>query len=330
MNYKELIEDIDIIEELENRGLNGNVSGNNLMLKCVYHEDSHPSFGIKLKTTFEHGKIKPKGVFHCFGCGSKGNFFHLIAHLEGKTLSEIIKEYKKEEVDVKKLLEMKEFFTNVLQEEKEIKNTIRVLSKDLLLKFKKPFGKYLNYLYKRKINNSSIKKWNILCCSRGKWTGRIVFPIEDTKKRLISLEARKIDEANKLYKTRKLKDTDRKKVLYGLQFIKKGTKVVLVEGPFDAIYLQQFGIPAVAIGTASISHWQIMKLVKFTDRVALSLDGSVPYMTDDNKLSIKREKTKLLRYFEVDVVRLPINKDPNDLSTYEVKKFYSKFKRGLK
>ena len=99
--YLEIINDVDIIIELERRDLNGKFSGDNYMIPCPYHNDSNPSFGIRLKTREEYGKVKPKGLFNCLGCGERGNFFHLISYIDDIEFEDAIRLFKKDEINVK-------------------------------------------------------------------------------------------------------------------------------------------------------------------------------------------------------------------------------------
>ena len=78
--YSDIIEDIDIIHELEKRGIEGRIVGNNFMLNCVFHSEKNPSFGINIKNGDR------KGLYQCFGCHVSGNFFHLISFIDDITL----------------------------------------------------------------------------------------------------------------------------------------------------------------------------------------------------------------------------------------------------
>lgn len=318
--YFEIIKDIDIVDELELRGIEGKLTTNNYMTCCPFHQEKSPSFGINIS---EGDK---RGLYQCFSCGVKGNFFHLISFLDDILFEDAVKLFKKEDINVSVILNMKKYFFNSLNEKNKI-NKIRILNEDILKKFKLPYGKFLKYLKERRINESSIKKWNILCCDEDleklKWKDRIIIPIRDEKNRLISLTARSIiNNIEKSYKVRKVKSSDVKKILFGLQYISKYSSIVLVEGEFDCIYLQQFKIPAVCISGNDISNEQIVKLMKWTNDVIISLDGDIPLKRKDNLSSIMKMKNKLVKYFNVKYIVLPKDKDPNDLTKKEVEMYY--------
>lgn len=334
--YREIIEDIDILDELEKRGVTlGRKLRDNQMICCPFHGERTPSFGIAFQGP-------NKGRFQCFGCHETGNFFHLVAQLDGIKFVDAVRKFDKGfDVDDDTIGELRNQFLTFLKSEEENKNgKIKILDPSIMRFFKKPYGKFIDYLMgnKRKLNKESIKKWNILCYDedhgdeepllKGWGKDRVVLPMQDRKGRLICIMGRSIYDVDKSEKVRKR--GERKKILFGLSFIERGTTLVLVEGEFDAIYLQQFGIPAVSIGTTTIGDIQIQKIVKFSDHAALSLDGDTYKIFNKDGVNIRKEVyDKLSRFISVDVLQLPRTKDPNELSPEEVKKIYSKYAGGI-
>lgn len=61
---------------LERYGLELAPRGAELVGKCPFHEEEKPSFSVNPE----------KGVFHCFGCGAKGNVLDFVARQEGVTI----------------------------------------------------------------------------------------------------------------------------------------------------------------------------------------------------------------------------------------------------
>lgn len=305
------VSQIDIIHELESRGIRGKPTGRNYIFCCPFHAEQHPSFGVCLEGN-------RRGLYGCLSdkCGARGTFFHLISILDGITFEEAVNKFCGEvtEKEARGMLALMKGKLTLSNEE-----TIRVLSPEVLKKFKKPYGLFVDYLMgpSRKLAFETINDFEILCANHGKWAGRVVLPIYDHHRRLISLVARHIDlKINKGLKVRKLKGTDRSKVLYGLHRIDNRKVLILVEGEFDAVYLQQFGLPAVSLGTTLISKWQVNILKNCVEKVFICLDGDV----DSEKINDNRE---ILRdHFITRVIRLPGKKDPNDLSCEEVKKIF--------
>ena len=48
-------------------------AGKEYTSRCPFHEDKTPSFSVS----------EEKGIFHCFGCGAKGDVFYFTMQLEG-------------------------------------------------------------------------------------------------------------------------------------------------------------------------------------------------------------------------------------------------------
>jgi DNA primase len=326
-DYQELIQDINIVDELDLRGIKGKTSGKNYMFCCPFHNETTSSFGILLEDTIKKGKKRYKGTYGCFtsGCLESGNFFDLISYLDEISLKESIRLFKKDFVDSKKINNIKKLFSKIILNKEEY-GEIKVFNKKFLNNFVFPDGDFLEYLTKeRKLNLDSIKKFNILACKKNIklksekvlwWKDRIVIPYLDTKSRFVGATARIIYETDKKRKVRKLPGSDISLFLFGLKQLKDRKILVLVEGEIDAIYLQQFGIPAVAIGKASFSEEQLNEISEFADEVYVCLDGEV------EKEFVMDIVEKLRKYVSCSPIFLPGKKDPNDLSEKEIKKIF--------
>ena len=51
---------------------------NELICLCPFHAEDTPSFNANLET----------GIYHCFGCGAKGNAVTFVAEMEGISTKE--------------------------------------------------------------------------------------------------------------------------------------------------------------------------------------------------------------------------------------------------
>lgn len=326
-NYIKIIKDIDIKFELEKRGIEGAFSKSNLLINCPVHGEKNPSFGIKIFGN-------RKGLCQCFSCGWKGNLFSLISVLDNVSYDQAIKKYIKNDIDVKEILEIKNIFTkNLKKEKKRFNSKIKYYKKSFLDKFKKPYGDYLKYLLKeRKLTNNIINKFNILCCDGSGtgyakiWKGRIIIPIIDYNDKFVGVTARYIYECDKSYKMRKIQGSDISKILFGLKNIKKGSPLIGVEGEIDVIYLQQFFVPAIRTGKF-LSKEMIKQILNFTGIYIHCMDGDIRYFNKKVPTdSIKYQKKELIKYItKVKIIRLPEDKDPNDLSHKEIKKYFGKY-----
>lgn len=109
---------------------------------------------------------------------------------------------------------------------------------------------------------------------------------------------------------------------FGANKLKNKESVVIAEGEFDAMYLQQFGIPAIAslgVGRKKYTSKQTAFLYKFK-KVYLSYDGDEAGRTAQERIC----RFLRLDYVCVEQIKLPENKDPNDLTEKEVRRLYKK------
>jgi len=299
------------LKKLEDLDIKHFISGQNVMLSCPFHDDYHPSLGANFH----------KNKYNCFSCGAHGTLVELFKALfEGK----------KEEVylDKEEIIKGSDWPEQIREKLKILRLSgekqlmIKVLVNFDLDDFKFPFGNsllkdYEHYLVDRKISVIEANKWKIKC---GLWRGapRIIVPMYDEYKRLVSIYGRSITDEKHL-RIRKSKGADVGKILFGLEHLKYKRVGVLVEGEFDAIYLQKFGIPAVAIGTKKPTKVQLMKMSSKFKRVCLSLDG-------DTEIKECRYIARIIKdYLPVKILYLPNDKDPNELDTKEVKEIYKNY-----
>jgi len=109
--------------------------------------------------------------------------------------------------------------------------------------------------------------------------------------------------------------------------IKKGSPLIGVEGEMDCIYLQMHNVPAIRTGKF-LSKEMIRIITGYTDNFVYSMDGDVPFVNSNPKKtkdSIKSQKKYLSKFMNVGLIELPGEKDPNDLSSKEVEKYYGKY-----
>jgi len=308
------------IELLEEKDIKYFKAGENIMLCCPFHEEVHPSCGVDLR----------KNTFNCLACGAAGTARMLIKKILGEDI-----EIEVEKKELLNLDDVKDRLKNIRFEQAYCMK-IKVLINANFDDYDSVFNRrmYMGYLKKRKINYFSCKKWNIRC---GLYNGieRVLVPLYDEYFRLISILGRAISTKldidkrssfiDKDIRIRKSKSSDVGKILFGLQHLESKLGV-LVEGEFDAIYLQQFGIPAVALGTKKPTEIQLMKMVKNFEKVYLSLDGDVPLKTIEKRkkrvLGINDIVKTIREYIDAEVIKLPENKDPNDLNKREIFSLY--------
>lgn len=325
---KNIFKDLDIEKIVSGLGLKYKKSGNDLMVCCPYHGEKNPSMGISFTGGY-------KGIFRCMSgnCGVRGTIFHLISHITGKKIEDVIADYEIG-FEFKKIEELKKFLKESFVPKKN--DEMRFLKESVIEKFPEPDGEFLKYIYSRKLNDDTIKKFEIKKSENGYYANRIIIPVRNETGKLVSLVGRSIiKNIDKKLKVRKTKGGGAKKVLFGFDKIKKDVimsrEIVLVEGEIDSMYFQQYGIPAVALGNTEIDEEQKKILLKYVDKIFLCLDGDVNYdkkVIRGGKIAypIKEKLKKMKENFIVEVIRLPDNKDPNDLSEREIEKIKERIK----
>jgi len=96
----------------------------------------------------------------------------------------------------------------------------------------------------------------------------------------------------------------------------------------DSIYLQQYGLPAVAnMGTSPMGAEKIRLLRHYAKKVVLSYDGDEAgqrAMHGDDKR--RGELHALSKHVPTVSVHLPDGRDPNDLSEKEIEEIYGEWR----
>ena len=272
----------------------------NIMVSCPFHKDGqeqHPSMGITLKDTIVNGKVLKTGTSHCFTCGySTGSFAELVGNIFGgdKAFGEqwLLEKYGGSLSDNEYKLDLLSLDT--------VKKP-KYLDESILQQYRY----YHPYMYKRKLTNEIIQKFDI---GFNPNTNSITFPIRDIKGGLIGISERNVE--NKIFNLPHLVD----KPVYLLYNVlqENYTEVYVCESQINALTLWTYGYPAVALfGTGSSYQYDILNKCGIRHFI-LCFDG-------DNagyKGSV-RFKENINPYCIVETVNLPLNKDVNDLSREE-------------
>jgi DNA primase len=139
------------------------------------------------------------------------------------------------------------------------------------------------------------------------------YAIMDEYGRTVGFSRRMGTEGSKYMHDKTTPVFKRGNILYGLNFVKKEIRkfgyVILVEGFNDAILLQKYGLPAVAIMGTSISEGQIILLKKYTNKVILFLDGDTP----GEEASKSCAKELYSQELNVDII-IFAGQDPDDIA----------------
>ena len=296
----------NVIEEIKSRCNIVDVIGRQISLKkagnnhkgiCPFHNEKTPSFIVS----------EDKQIFTCFGCGATGDVIEFIQRYHSLDFHGAIEKLAGEYgIDLGN--------TGFALEGK--KSRLYEINRDAATFFykyfiKKPNSGY-NYMLKRGLEINTLRKFGIgygdhkwdtlynyfinkgedpelllslglISSSKGKYydkyRNRVMFPIINTRGKIIGFGGRAIDdEVPKYLNSPESAIFHKKNNLYGLnltrQDINREDYAILVEGYMDVISLYQHGIRNVSasLGTA-LTENQAAMLKRYTDNVVLAYDG---------------------------------------------------------
>ena len=297
--------------------------GKRLMVCCPFHDDTHPSGGIWADS----------GYFKCFAghCGVTIDLAGFLAEAtdltphEARRVTRGDSSFSELENNVRKFLHSDE-------------DTFKYFSVKSFHKVYPPLTEgsaEWNYIIQRGISPRMIRRFDMRKGVK-KYNNRVILPIYTPERKLVAYVGRSITDVSR----KTLKSRSPHRALFGLyELVRnypnlKTFNIVVVEGEFDAIYLQQFGIPAVAnMGTMPMGFHKIHLLKKYAKRVILSYDGDAAGYTamygkpskDDPETWIPGELENLGRYLRTISILLPEKMDPNNLNPKQVEETYGKY-----
>lgn len=348
---KDLNDIVDVINEL----IPLKKAGANYVTTCPFHKEKTPSFVVSPE----------KQIYHCFGCGEGGNVINFIMKYKNYTFLETI-EFLAKRVGI--VLEDKKnsYISNENKNKSEVLYTINREAAAFYYSNLKQDKKALKYLANRKIDSSVIKRFGI-GYAKGQWDNllkhlknkgyseknilesgliiknskrnscydryrdRIIFPIIDTRKKVIGFGGRVLD--NSLPKYINSPDSivfSKGKNLYGLNIAKDNLKdksIIIAEGYMDVIKLHIYGYDtAVAsLGTALTMN-QIRLMKKYTKKFYISYDSD----NAGRKASMKALNMLKKSGIDAKVIVMPNGCDPDEyLSKHGKVKFDHLIKKSL-
>jgi len=307
---------MDVERLLDEMGVEHYRTGDRFMVCCVFHNDTNPSCGIWVDS----------GYFKCFGCGEEGSMVDFLMEADGITCREAVRKVRGQD----SISDLEDSIHDYLDRtEKELRyfkwSSFRSTYSPVV-----PDTKAWDYLLGRGLNGESIIRFNVRWGGdRGKFRYRVILPIRTMQGKLLSYVGR-ATRVGMVPKTRKARSPHR--TLFGLyELIEKVERVsvlVIVEGEFDAIYLQQYGVPAIAnMGTSPMGAEKIRLLRRYAHKIVLSYDGDEAgqkAMHGDDK---KRGELRVLsQYMPTFSVHLPDGCDPNSLTPKQVEEIYGNYR----
>lgn len=331
---REIRERNDIVETISQHVTLKRV-GSNFVGLCPFHSEKTPSFSVS----------PSKQMYHCFGCGEGGDVISFIMKYSNLDFVEALK-ILADKANI--VLEDKE--SSIDHKKENEKNTIFKINKEAARYYfanLKKENRALEYLFNRGINAKTIKVYG-LGYSRNSWDdlltflknkgysleeiekagliikhsdgkryydrfrGRIMFPIIDTRGRIIGFGGRTINNIQPKYLNSP--DTSvflKGNSLYGLNTAKKycRDKIILTEGYMDVISLYQYGInySVASLGTA-LTQNQSKLLNRYSKEIYICYDSDKAGLKAANRAIDILKKEKI----DSKVIILPEGKDPDD------------------
>lgn len=301
----------DLVEEIRSRSdivdvISGYVKlkrkGSNYVGVCPFHNDRNPSMSVN----------QPRQMYHCFSCGAGGDVFKFVMDYENLTFPEAMKvladragiqlperdtsREAKQQADLKaQIMEMNKlaakYYYYMLRQPAGKRGldylTGRQLSPETIKKFGLGYAsKYSNDLYQylknKGYSDQLLKESGLMQVDEkhgmyDKFWNRVMFPIMDTRSRVIGFGGRVMGDGKPKYlNSPETKVFDKSRNLYGLNLARVSRKpnIILCEGYMDVIAMHQAGFnQAVAsLGTA-FTQQQSVILKRYTNEVLLTYDS---------------------------------------------------------
>ena len=226
--------------------------GSDFIIFCPYHNNTRTPAGEVSKES---------GMFFCFSCQQTAELQELIMKMTSRSYFESIRFIKSKEKETniediinKKLYKPKEFiqYDEVL---------IKRLSNQTL-----ESPRAMRYFEGRKITKRSIEKFSLGYSEK---QDMVTIPVQSPDGMTIGFVARTIEG-------KEFKNTPglpKSKILFNLHRVKQSSKIYVVESSFDAIRIDQVGLPAVATLGANVSTSQIELLKKYFNDIYIVSDN---------------------------------------------------------
>jgi len=301
----DLLDRLDIVEIIDTR-VKLKKSGKNFSACCPFHDEKTPSFTVS----------QDKQFYHCFGCGASGNalgflmnyerleFPQAVEHLARSAGVEVPREASNPAAD-KRAAEKKQIYTLLEKADEFYRTQLRQhparmdgvqylknrgLSGDIAREFGIGYAPpgWDNLLKALGSNTDDLKRLfegGMFIEREGKrqfydrFRHRIMFPIRDTRGRVIGFGGRVLgDDKPKYLNSPETPVFHKGQELYGLhearQAYREIPRLLIVEGYMDVVALAQFGIRygVATLGTAC-GEDNLRRAFRYTNEVVFCFDG---------------------------------------------------------
>jgi len=341
---------VDIIDVID-RHVPLKKAGANYQACCPFHSEKTPSFTVS----------PTKQFYHCFGCGAHGNAVGFLMEYGGKSFPDAVDELARDAglevprtvregdrerhddtADIAEaLLAAAKFFRGTLKDASRAVDYLkgRGLTGEIAARFGIGYApdawQSLASVFPKYDDPVLVQAGLVVTGEGGKrydrFRDRVMFPIHDTRGRVIGFGGRVLDQGEPKYlNSPETPLFSKGRELYGLflarNAIRDAGRVVVVEGYMDVVALAQHGVEyAVAtLGTATTPvHAQ--KLFRMADTVVFCFDGDAAgrkaaWRALENALPVLTDGKNARFLF------LPDGEDPDD---YVRKRGKAGFERAL-
>jgi DNA primase len=254
---------------------------------------------------------KNNGTFFCFSCHHIADLVEFVMHTSGRTYFESVRFIKSKETeqnlerDINQKLVVKPEFTPFDE------LILKRLYNNLLAAERAK--KYFNY---RKIEPAS---WSKFSLGYSEKQDMVTVPVHSPDGMPVGFVGRSIEG-------KEFKNTPglpKAKTLFNLNRVKTADRVYVVESSFDAIRLDQVGLPAVATLGSNVSNIQIELLQKYFNNIIV---------VADNDEAGGNMKDKIIEKLGSRVSVIQLNKqykDIGDMSDEDIKKLEVSFDKDI-
>jgi len=347
----EIKQSIDIVDVISDY-VQLKKQGRNYFGLCPFHGENTPSFSVSAE----------KQIFHCFGCGAGGNVFTFMTEIEGVSFQEAAEKIAKRGNIALDIEITNDHELQLPKEHSLIIEAHEILAKfyhHLLLNTNEG-AKALDYLLKRGFTTESIQRfkvgyslpeWDVAIKfleSRGftrdlmekagllsvrekdgsyfdRFRDRLMFPLHDSKGRIVAFSARALTEANqpKYLNTPETILFNKSSLLYNYydarSHIRKQGSVVLFEGFADVISANSANVKnSVAVMGTALTEKHVQLLNRLTNSVTLCFDSDSAGIEAAYRSGLMLESHRL----DISVAIMPDELDPDDyIRKYGPEKF---------
>lgn len=272
-------------------------SGSNLTCCCPLpnHKDHTPSFSINENT----------GLWLCFGCGRKGNYYHFISAMEGISYQEAQDNFR----SVYSQHYYNHLITDSVDSLERAEQEDKSFSTSLLTNPINQYQDWLQILDKLNIKPEIALKFGLSICEQEPYKKRLAIPLYENETLFWELRDLTKKSPKKCLYT---KGTKTGKILYECMIDKNNPFGFLCEGTKDALTVAGYGFNSFSCFGLNISERQMSLILKSGIKTLY-----IMYDSDEAGVEGAKRNFKYIRNFiDCNVIKYPQGfpyKDPNEI-----------------